>query len=270
MSWCPNCRNEYVEGMTTCPDCKCELTHSLEEENMTHILLGEQDFLEELNAFLVYNSLPEGEIRYNDDEEAFELFAENDVALRAKEIATIFLQQKALGIEEEFVDDMRAFPHISSAYQKKTERAEEVKASAITLIGVGAIGTIFIVLFELNILQVPMFGFSKHLATFVLGLLFIVFLYFGVRSLRSYKQLKEEGNKETKIFKELDDWCMRNLSKEKIDVCVFENDEKYPDEVVFFKRAEIIKNAINEQFVNLDEGFLEKFIDDEYSKIFES
>ena len=25
MAWCPKCRNEYVEGITNCPDCNMDL-----------------------------------------------------------------------------------------------------------------------------------------------------------------------------------------------------------------------------------------------------
>lgn len=31
MAWCPKCRNEYVEGITFCSDCNCDLVDELEE-----------------------------------------------------------------------------------------------------------------------------------------------------------------------------------------------------------------------------------------------
>ena len=30
--WCPKCKNEYIEGVTTCVDCGCELVAELPEE----------------------------------------------------------------------------------------------------------------------------------------------------------------------------------------------------------------------------------------------
>lgn len=32
MSWCPNCKNEYVEGITRCPDCDVDLADELPQE----------------------------------------------------------------------------------------------------------------------------------------------------------------------------------------------------------------------------------------------
>ena len=32
MPWCPKCKNEYVEGITTCADCGVELVDELPEE----------------------------------------------------------------------------------------------------------------------------------------------------------------------------------------------------------------------------------------------
>ncbi len=41
MGWCPKCRNEYVEGITVCPDCNIDLTDELpaEENEMEPAIL---------------------------------------------------------------------------------------------------------------------------------------------------------------------------------------------------------------------------------------
>ena len=30
--WCPKCKNEYIDGITTCVDCGCDLVAELPEE----------------------------------------------------------------------------------------------------------------------------------------------------------------------------------------------------------------------------------------------
>ena len=35
--WCPKCRNEYINGVTTCVDCGCDLVEELPEEIDTRL-----------------------------------------------------------------------------------------------------------------------------------------------------------------------------------------------------------------------------------------
>ena len=64
-------------------------------------------------------------------------------------------------------------------------------------------------------------------------------------------------------------WCSENLTIEKIDNQI-ENPEELSEEILYFKRYEIIKKMMNHQFMNLDQGFLEKLIDDEvYDLVFD-
>ena len=57
MSWCPNCKTEYKEGITVCSDCDAELVESLETEERCSILFGEENQIELLKKFLEYNDI---------------------------------------------------------------------------------------------------------------------------------------------------------------------------------------------------------------------
>ncbi len=56
--WCPKCRNEYVKGITKCPDCDCDLVEELEEikedmnPGMAPIVVGTVSSEEEAEKYL--------------------------------------------------------------------------------------------------------------------------------------------------------------------------------------------------------------------------
>ena len=64
-------------------------------------------------------------------------------------------------------------------------------------------------------------------------------------------------------------WCCENLTIDNIDSQI-ENADELSEEILYFKRYEVIKKMMNRQFMNLDQGFLEKLIDDEvYDMVFD-
>lgn len=49
MSWCPNCKNEYVEGITRCPDCEVDLVDELPQETESLDIPEGYEFPEDFN-----------------------------------------------------------------------------------------------------------------------------------------------------------------------------------------------------------------------------
>ncbi len=64
-------------------------------------------------------------------------------------------------------------------------------------------------------------------------------------------------------------WCRENLRAQTLNEEI-DMDGSESEEALYFRRFECIKAKLNYQFVNLDQGFLEKFIDDcVYDMVFE-
>ena len=64
-------------------------------------------------------------------------------------------------------------------------------------------------------------------------------------------------------------WCEGNLTAEIVDKDLF-CEEESAEEIKYFKRVEKMRQMISYQFMNLDEGFLDSFIEDYYPGIFET
>ena len=64
-------------------------------------------------------------------------------------------------------------------------------------------------------------------------------------------------------------WCAENLKAEQIDNELFAGEE-LSEEQKYFKRTDKMKQLIENKFMNLDEAFLDNFIDEYYQELFES
>ncbi len=271
MPWCPNCKNEYVDGVEFCSDCNCKLVDEIVESEEESIIFGEKDFLEELNSFISYNGLPEGKVsQIEDSENSYELFVKKEMVSKTKKIIRVFLQEKSLTEleEQEETEEKDAFGTTVKSYQNKKERAEEVKSSAYTLTMVGILGIIFLILLELDYIPLNFSLFTKHMMTVVMGILFLLFTIMGLHAFLSLKKIKEQGLEESNLIQTMKQWCNLNLSKDLIDKEIFKDEEEYQNEIKYFMRSEEMKKRICKQFLNLEDGFLDKFIEEIYMDIY--
>ncbi len=155
------------------------------------------------------------------------------------------------------------------AYRDSADQAEDNRSSAYMLLVIGGIGFILVLLIFLGI--IPLFQnevTTKYMICGVMGAMFVLFIVFGFVSMKSSKILSVKAKTEDSLFSEMTKWCGENLSAAKVDEGLFD-DETLSEEQKYFMRAEKMKALIGDKFMNLDEAFLEHFIDEYYQKIFD-
>lgn len=297
MPWCPKCRNEYRKGITVCAECKVELVDSLENSGKQAFIFGEKDKMERLQSFLSYNNI-ETAIGYDDADHTYQLSVAEEHMKQAVKAAQVFLQQEAeqeadgnnsgeTGIEEDVYAEVteteendpvnepeeadrsggeKQFYH---AYQNSAAKAEDNRSSAYTLLVVGGIGFVVVLLIFLGVLPVYQnAGTTKYLVCGVMGAMFILFIVFGFVSMRSSKVLFSQAKTEDSLMAEMTKWCQENLNAAKVDEGLFEGEE-LAEEQKYFKRTECMRKLISDKFLNLDEAFLDHFVDEYYQTLFE-
>ena len=231
MPWCPVCKNEYREGIKLCAECKVELVERLEDEKKSDEL-SEQEKIARVRAMLA---------------------------------------EEQGGQDEE--DEIPEKVPVYHAYQNSASKAEDNHTSAYTLLFVGIVGFILVLLIFVGV--IPLYQnatTTKYLMCGVMGAMFILFIVFGSVSMRNSKILFIKAKSEDSLLSELTKWCERNLNAEQIDAGLFDDTtgQTIAEEQKYFKRSDRMKTIISDNFMNLDEAFLEHFVDEYYQELFEN
>lgn len=266
MAWCPVCKNEYREGITECSECKVPLVDNLEDCKLVKILYGTREGLEELKDYLEYNAVKPVQIDFDKEEGTEALFVSEKDKLRSIKLISTLMKQKQLeqleaNKEMEFTDvkpqDTSAMLGFSD-YTSNAKKAEDNKSAAYALLGVGVLGIVFVVLGFLDVL--PFHPGNRYLLYGVLGAMFALFFVMGCISLKNAKGFEKKAITENTLTDTIKEWCVANLTKDVIDSS-FQTAGKSEEELYFY-RASFMKKRLNTQFMNLDQAFIESFIDD--------
>ena len=84
------------------------------------------------------------------------------------------------------------------------------------------------------------------------------------------RYLKVEGDMENQLEKEILDWCRKNITQKNVDEQADIVADLLSEEEKYFKRFEVMKKMVSNKYLNLEEVFLEKLMDDLYMELFQS
>lgn len=276
MPWCPNCKNEYVDGVKICADCGVELVVSLGDTERDAVIFGEQEQMERLKKFLIYNKIISAEVSLDEKEGVYELYVDRNEKEKAKTATAIFLREEKNGEPETVIPRDKSgipgypMPEASrNVYRDSAKQAEENRSSAWMLMIIGGIGTIVILLMLAGIIFVPVAGVNRYMMCGAMGILFLLFFIMGILSMRTSGKLAKKAEAEKNLTAQIQKWCEDNMTRQKVEEELFGPEDSAVEEMKYFKRTERMKQLISGQFLHLDESFLESFVDDYYSKLFE-
>lgn len=271
MPWCPKCKNEYREGVKLCADCGVELREFPTEVKSEPITFGEQEQMEKLRDFLHFNDVESASLSYDEKDGVYELSVSGEERRKAALAVNIFFQEEKAkeGAEANRSDTLSMAAQGKGIYQNSAKMAEENRASAYMLLIIGGLGLTAIILIFAGVIPLSINTMNKYMICGVMGVLFVLFIVMGAVSMKSSKVLAQKAESENNLTSEIKKWCEGNLTAETVDEGLFEGEDSESEESRYFKRVDKMKKKISNQFLNLDEGFLDSFTDDYYQNIFE-
>ena len=94
----------------------------------------------------------------------------------------------------------------------------------------------------------------------------LIFIIAGIVSFMHAKQVKIDAEAEDKLIEEILAWAKDNISKELLDEGL---DLSEPEEILYFSRADKIKDLLMHQFENADEALIYEYTEQIYQNIYE-
>ena len=241
MSFCPNCKSEYINGRPTCADCGAVLVESLDE---IIVSVTEED---------AYNGYDAGNTD-NTDNDIFDNTIEDEFSGDA-------VLGEVNADEETDNDEEIKYTH---AFVSQKDKYKDNLSTAYTFVILGLAGLVVITLNLLKIISIfHTSGASAVLFYTVMYSMFTIFVIVGINAFINASKYKQASVLEENRINELNTFITDNISLE-----LFEDISGESDEELYFNRTEFIKNKITESFPELDSSLLEKITDETYDKLF--
>ena len=222
MAWCPNCKTEYREGITTCADCGVDLVDTVEEGATYRVaIISEEEQAQRFVDFLSFSELPVVEKSYNEEEQGYEIFVSDTESEEAKKLFQAFAKaEETIPVsndlcEEDTVDkeDDTPSPSLSRrslTYVKKEDRYKDLQSTAYIFTVFGFLGLVFV---ALNVLQIITL-LTTWVQFIALGGVCIAFIIIGIRSYLQSKETFQEIDQENVLTTNITAWLQEHMTKE--------------------------------------------------------
>ena len=167
---------------------------------------------------------------------------------------------------ENTYDNESFFGGGDNTYVKKSDKYDDVRSSAFTMLIVGMLGVIFTILSLTKVINLPFAESTAWLFYTIMSVVFIAFVVAGIVSYIKANKLKDEAEIEDAKIDEINAWAKDNLTQNYIDLGLDLNESV---EILYFSRAEKIKSTLMHQFEDVDEGLIDLLTESIYTKVYE-
>ncbi|MCR5325041.1 MAG: hypothetical protein K6E85_17425 [Lachnospiraceae bacterium] len=149
----------------------------------------------------------------------------------------------------------------AGVYVTKSDVSKDMFSTAITFL-VFAVGLfVFLILNLTNVITL----FNNTASIVTIGVLSIGCCLVGINAIKRSRKAELASHEEERLTADIKQWFEDSISDDLFDGL---KDEDLTEEILYFKRVEIIRSRLNEAFPNLDDDFADAMIDDFYDERF--
>lgn len=155
---------------------------------------------------------------------------------------------------------------MSNHYVSAESKYKDNLDSAISLLIVGILGIAVIVLINLNVINLNLQSTTKLLMTVSMGLLFLMFVIFGIKSIITSKKFKSNISTEANTLEEIRTYLIENIDIKNVDSNLDISDDT-TDEELYIYRTNYMTELLVSQFPDANESFINEIIDTTYDEL---
>ena len=258
MPYCPKCDMEFVDGITTCSDCGGPLVASKEEadrlkrEEQLKRQKEQQTLTQEMLSMEMNGADADSFSGY--DPEAFHTLVNSDAS--------------AKGSRSTDPASALSFKQHSTAYVDKGQKYEDLRSSASAFLIVGGAVLIFSALCWLQIVRLPMAGFSRYLIQTALTVMGLFSMIVYIKSNKSARDLLPQIEEEKQKTNALIQWFLSEQSAQDIDREILDLDQLNEEEISL-KRFQIIQDYLITHKDLPDPAYVDALCEEIYTKLYE-
>lgn len=291
--WCPKCRNEYINGVTTCVDCGCDLVEELpeeidENEPVAIGSLANEETASKLVGYLNRAGLLSCAVRPQPENEEGEIPA-YDIIVAGKELVYIHqlfdglsedaddeepldlelllpkFEEKYAEIQDEeankLLSDLRT--EASTIYVNKKDTYSDFKFSGISFIVFAVIGYLFALLNAFGVLTI-----FNTFSVIVLTIVFTIFMIIGISSIHKAHSIKTLVSEEENVLEEVENYIAEHFTDDYFSA--LPADESLSDEENFLMITDRLKEELAGVFPLFSRGYIDQLVDERYGEYLDS
>ena len=286
MLYCTKCDREYTDDQTLCPECGSVLVQKASDddaENRIPVACESEENASRIEAFFRYSGLEPVFLEYEDSTDSYKVLVnESDYPTAVKLLKTFNAEEKKRLFEqeqneekarEEAAAERLLFRNDGKVFVKSSDKYQDVRSSAFSLILIGSVLLICEALDLLNIIHLNLNVVSEILMQVIFVGLGLGFLIGGLLSLRRAASLKKDIREEDELTDEVLEWFLHTYTASDLDNDIDEAcaDGEKPEETEReLRRLELIKSYINAEYDIPDDSFVDALSETIYQKIYES